>query len=144
MIGMKLEGHRALRRKLTRLSSAMQRRIARKAVSQALTPVNKAAKRNIPPEPEYHLLKKAIGKKVTTYRRTGVVWGGVAPRKEYDGMAEPGQPKPGDQIGLVEFGNESRPAVAPLRRAFDENRMTMQQIMSREVRQNVEREAARA
>ncbi len=141
-----LEGHIALQRKIANLGSpATQRRIIRPAVTQALAPINKAAKRKAPVETG--LLKKSIGKKVAVVRRTGDIWGGVGIRKGFkqevtvDGKTE--MRNPINYAHLVEFGTKNQPAKPFLRPALDEKRPEAMRILARVVKERLHKEAAK-
>lgn len=115
--GVKLEGAKELRRKLERLTAAQQRRVVRPAVTKALSPVVKQAKRNVPVVTG--LLKKSIGKKVKAYTRSGVVWGGVGPRGGFEGVGPDGRKRnPVFYAHLVELGTMHTPAKSPFRKAL--------------------------
>ena len=139
---MALTGDKALIRTLDRLPAALVRRVVRPAVRSALVPINKAAKRKAPKETG--LLKKSIGAVVKVYKRTGVIWGGVGPRKGFRQVID-GKPRdPVKYAHLVEFGTERAPAQAFLRPAFDENKGKAFGILKAKIAAGLIREAKRA
>ena len=149
---MKVLGLRKYRRRLARLRGATRRRIVRPAVSKALTPILKATRANVPTEhpvlsPEQlEKLRKSFGRKLKTYGNSGVIWGGIAPRKEGFEFHDPRTGKmidPGHIVGLVEFGGVGVPAAAPMRRAFDSQRRVAEQILRRAIWAGIKREARR-
>lgn len=139
--GVHVTGAPRVIKKLRQAKLSMERRVMRRAVTMALTPVMRAAKRNIT-EDEYRHVRKAIGKKVWAYRESGVIWGGVGPRKEHD-MFVPKAQQPGLLIRILEFGTDKKPATRPLRRAMDSQRSAMRQIMERESKAGLAKEMAK-
>lgn len=140
-----LQGHKKLQRKLARLAAAAQRRIVRPAVRKALSPINKAAKRNCPTETK--LLRKSIGSKVKVYRYSGVVWGGVGPRTGFKRQVTVGGRSewrnPTKYAHLVEYGTRHSPAQPFLRPALDVERPRALGILASEVKARLEKEARR-
>ena len=138
---MTLTGDKALIRTLDRLPPALVRRVVRPAVRSALVPINKAAKRKAPKDTG--LLKKSIGAVVKVYKQTGVIWGGVGPRKGFRQIVD-GKPRdPVKYAHLVEFGTERVPANSFLRAAFDENIGRVFAILRAKVASGLIREARR-
>lgn len=140
-----LRGAPELTRALKDLSSTVRRRVVRQAVSKALTPINRATKNNLDAgDPEEKAIRKAIGKVVRTYRHSGVIYGAVGVRKQFDD-AEPDKAlKPSNLLGLLEVGTDRRPATRPLSRAIEERKGEALGILERELRANIEKEAAKA
>ncbi len=118
-----ISGDKELMAKLNTLASSTQRAAVRPAAEYAFTPVNKAAKQNVPVDTG--TLKKSIGKRAKSYSSSGTVWVGVGPRvgDKYEG---PNGEKPWKYMHIVEFGSENRGGSAPLRRAFDANKSIAQ------------------
>lgn len=145
--GVELIGDRQTIRKLKRMSDIATRRIMRPAVTKALVPINKAAKRKAPVETG--LLKKSIGTRVKTYARAGIVWGGVAPRSGYKTVDEDGRSRdPVNYAHLVElghmaYGNVYIPARPFLRPAIDTQRSKALAIVRTMVKVGIEKEARR-
>lgn len=141
-------GDKALLKKLARFSGGVQRRIVRRPLSAALTPINKAAKRFAPVRTG--ALKKSIGKKVKMYRK-GAVWGGVGPRvgEQYvvveqvtgaGGETRAKRNNPSNYAHLVEFGQEGAPARPFLRPALDSKRGEAVGILKRGIWDNIKKE----
>ena len=133
---------------IDKLSVAVRKRVARKAVSMALVPLNKAAKRNCPKETG--LLKKSLGKRIKTYRK-GTLWGGVGPRTQIVGVGPDGRKRwPAAYAQIVESGTAphgNHPGTAPrpfLRTAFEQTKGEMQRIAENKVRIELENEARKA
>ena len=118
---MRVTGDRALLRKMARLKGSVRRKIIRRPLSSALTPISKAAKRGAPKDEGD--LSKSIGKKVKLYR--GGVWGGVGPRvgDKYTRETPDGRRKVPANYGLlVELGTRHSKPNPFLRRALDDKR----------------------
>ena len=130
MTTMRLHGHLELIDKLSLMRSSIQRRIVRGAVSKALTPVNKSAKKYVPTKTR--TLRRSIGKSVTVYPRTATISGRVGPRK---GFVREGEDF-GDLIRsatALEYGSQTMAARPFLRWAFHRNQGNMRQIMGTEI-----------
>lgn len=78
---MEVRGIKEVSRALQRLGTRTQSRVVRAAVSAALTPIVKAAKRLAPKDQGN--LKASIGKAVKTYKASGVIYGVVGPRRKF-------------------------------------------------------------
>ena len=131
-----LYGASKFKRKSARLSAATKRRIVRRACTKAMTPVNKAAKARCPQETG--LLKKSIGKRSRVYARPGVIWVGVGPRTNVEGIGPDGKlRKPAKYGPLVEARTHF------LERAFEANQKTVQKTAAQEIKAGIKREAAR-
>jgi HK97 gp10 family phage protein len=140
--GIRITGDKALLRKFKKLSSTVQRRVVRRPLTAALTPINKAAKREAPKDTK--ALSKSIGKRVKVYR--GGVFGAVGPRTDerYTVTDDRGRRRvPSRYAHLVEFGTRNRAPNAFLRRAFDENKSRALRIQSEGIRKNIEKEATK-
>ncbi len=138
-----LTGDRRLAKKFDNLAGAVQNRIVRRPLSAALTPINRAAKRKAPKLRGF--LKKSIGKKVKMY--PGGVWGGVGPRtgSEFTYIDENGKKHvPANYAHLPEFGTIHAAAQPYLRPALDEQRTTAFRILQMGIKDNMEKEAAKA
>lgn len=140
-VGMKLFGDRELRRALGGMRAATQRKIVRPAVNAALTPVNKAAKRSAPKRTGQ--LKRSIGKVVRLYKKRGVIWGGVGPRKGFKVIIDGKAVDPTKYAHLVERGTVRTKANPFLRRALDENKSEAKRIMAERIRAGIAKEVAR-
>jgi hypothetical protein len=80
---MELIGQRELERTFKTLGERVQRKVARQAINAAATPVVKAARSKAPEESG--LLKKAMGKKIKTYKQSGTVAAISGPRTDVEG-----------------------------------------------------------
>lgn len=145
VIGLSLRGHKKLVARLNRLKAGVQRRIILRAVSAALTPINRAAKAMAPTATK--LLKKSIGKRVVRVGRgrSPVIWGGVGARMDpkYSGPGPKAWQVPWRYLHLVEFGTSHSAAKPFLRLAMDSQLRNAKAIMKRKVRQGIDREIAR-
>lgn len=134
--GLKLTGDKDLIKRLKRLGSTVARRVVRQSTTAALTPMVKAMRREAPKDTG--TLKKSIGKVVRTYRRSGVVWGAVGPRKGFETANPDGSARiPTKYAHLVERHNPF------MRRAFDSTSSQVLRTMVREVRKRIEKAAKR-
>lgn len=138
---MTLLGDRKLAKKFERLAStAVRNRVVRRPLSAALTPINRAAKSNVPVHRGF--LKKSIGKKVKAY--PGGVWGAVGPRVggQFEHVDERGRRHvPANYAHLAEFGTQHSRAYPFLRPAMDSNRQKALTILRTGVGKNIEKEA---
>ncbi len=134
-----LIGDRKLAKKFEKLAStAARNRIVRRPLAAALTPISKAAKRNVPVR--FGLLKKSIGKKVKAY--PGGVWGGVGPRTGFRAVDEDGKTvDPIKYAHLVEFGTSKTSPKPFLRPAFDATRSVAMRILRTGMAKNLIKEA---
>lgn len=135
-----LKGFRELTAKLDQLKRSVRNRILRKAVTAAAGIVVNAAKAACPVETGQ--LRKSIGKRIKTYRRTGVVVGIVGPRTGFKN-ATTGR-NPTKYSHLVEFGSATSAAKPFLRPAFDGNQSACLQKMAEVIEQELEQEARKA
>jgi len=134
-------GDKALLKKFKRLGVSVQKRVVRRPLTAALSPIVKAAKREAPKVSK--ALSKSIGKKVRTYK--GAVWGAVGPRTDERYTVEyEGRPRvPANYAHLVEFGTLHSAPKPFLRRALDENRTRVMRIQSEGIKKNILKEAAK-
>ena len=140
--GMTTTGDKALLRKFKRLGSTVQRRVVRRPLTAALTPINKAAKREAPKETK--ALSKSIGKKVRVYKWG--VFGAVGPRTDerYTVIDSDGRRRvPSRYAHLVARGTRTRAPNRFMTRAFTENKSRAFKIQGDGIRANVLREAAK-
>jgi HK97 gp10 family phage protein len=150
VVELKLDGGPQLRRALAELRGATQRRIVGPAANKAMTPINRAAKRNAKSVGDTGLLAKSIGKIQRTYKRAGVVMTIIGARKGFRQVIN-GKPRdPSLYAHLVEYGTAphgSHPGAAPkpfLRPAFDANKAQAQRIFVRTVRERLDAAARKA
>jgi len=141
---MKISGDRELARALDVLGDKANQ-IVKPAVNAGLTPINKAAKRNVPTD--MGLLKRSIGKLVKVYKRSGVIYGAVgartSPQFSAPDAAQGRVRIPKNYAHLVELGTIDQPARPFLRPALDANRTTAFGIVKTKTIQGIERRAAR-
>lgn len=131
--GIVLKGGRAMIRRLEQLPNRIQRKVARQAVSAALTPLNKEIKRQTPQETGQ--LKRSIGKKIKTYRNNGVIWGAVGVRSGFRKVID-GKPRDPRRYAHVV---EARTGF--MRRSFDTTRTKVISILGQKLGSGIEREA---
>ena len=134
-VGIDFEGDKEMIRNLEQLPIRVQRKVVRQATSAALTPLNKAAKREAPKDTG--TLKKSIGKKVKTYRKDGVVWGAVGPRSGFRVVVDGKARDPRRYAHIVEA------RTGFLRRAFDQTKKKVLDILGKKLGSGIEREAAK-
>lgn len=141
---MALSGHKKLQRAFRQLSGATQRRIVRRPLSAALTPISKAAKREVPKTSQpLKELAKAIGKVVRMYK--AAVWGAVGIRTGRVYVDDRGQRHVPTTLGpLIEFGTEDTAAQSFLRSAFDKTRAIAFRILVSGITSNLRKEIAKA
>jgi len=139
-----LIGDRKLARKFKDLTSRpAQNRVVRRPLNNALTPINKEAKR-MAPVGETRALRNSIGKKVKSY--PGGVWGGVGPRtgEKFTKVDAAGNKHvPANYAHLVEFGTIKTRAQPFLRPALDKKRSVANRILKSGIAKNLVKEAAR-
>ena len=133
--GLFIQGDKALIRKLERLKGAVRRRIVIGAVSKALTPAVKAARRAAPVKTG--LLKASIGKKTKRYRRSGTVVGLVGARIGFDEVVDGKKVDPANYGKVVEFHTRF------LRTAWRAQRNRVLSILSRDIARRVNAVARR-
>lgn len=132
--GIVLIGDKQLIRKLERLTRVITT-IVRGASSKALTPVNKLAKRAAPVDTG--LLKKSIGKRIRTYRRSGAVVGLIGVREGFT------QVTGGKKRNPAKYGIIIEARTGFLKNSFISKRQEVLSIMKREVARGVNREAVK-
>lgn len=140
--GMTITGDKALLRKFKKLGATVQRRVVRRPLTAALTPVNKAAKREAPKDEK--ALSKSIGKRVKVYKWG--VFGAVGPRTDdkFSVIDSQGRKRVPSKYGpLVARGTRF---IAPNRfmtRALSGTKSIALRIQAEGIRKNVLREAAK-
>ncbi len=117
-----LVGDKALRKALEGFRVSVQKRIMREAVTAALRPIAKEAKRLVPTR--FRFLKKSLGTKVKTYGE--VVWGAVGARtgERWWGTVRGQTVKPHKYAHAVELGTKTARPHPFLRPALDSRRAT--------------------
>lgn len=134
-VGIDFQGDKELIRNLERLPNRVARKVARQAVSAALTPLNKAAKREAPRD--QGTLKKSLGKKIKTYKNDGVVWGAVGVRSGFGVVIDGTLKDPRRYAHIVEG------LTGFLRRAFDQSKKQVLSILGKKLGSGIEREAVK-
>lgn len=140
--GVTLSGDKALLRKFKKLGGSVQRRVVRRPLTAALSPILKAAKREAPKETK--ALSKSIGKKVKVYKDS--VFGAVGPRTDerYTVTDEQGRKRvPSRYAHLVALGTRNRAPNRFMTRALTENKSRALKIQADGIRANVLKEAAK-
>lgn len=105
ILSVRLSGDKRLRRAFRALGVATEQRIARKAVTFALTPVVKAIRRTAPRGPT-GLLRFSVNKRVKRYRRRGVAVGIVGHRTKLKGRVRGRLESPTFYAHIVEGGSK--------------------------------------
>ena len=142
-----LQGAKELDRKLRKLGDKVHRRVSRQAVNAAATPVVRAARSKAPSESG--TLRKSLGKKVATFKKTATVAAIVGARKSVTGTHKGKSRKPSRYAHLVEKGHIDEQgnhvgAKPFLRPALDDTQGQAMDAMAKKLAEGVEREARRA
>jgi len=169
--GIQLDGDRELDKALARLASREFHKVVRGAVSKALTPVSRSAKKYAKQVGKNKALSKSIGRKIKAYWSTGYVVGLVGPRSNYVDPATGHRPR--FTAHLVEYGTKAHVISAKkwpilvedpdtgkrgtilgaivkhpgtkahpfIRRALEENRGTIMGIYHKELKARIEKMA---
>lgn len=144
-----LQGAKELERKLKKLGDKVHRKVSRQAITAAATPVVKAAKTNANDSKESGLLKRSLGKKVFTNKKSATVVALVGARKDVTGEHEGQIRKPSRYAHLVEKGhidaNGNHVGAQPfLRPALDQTGEQAMAVMRAKLASGIEREAKKA
>ena len=146
--GIRLVGDKELKRafkQLARLDERKKNTIVRQALGKAAKPILKNARARVPVESG--LLKKSLGVKTKTYRRSGVSIAVIGPRKGFKtkvggvktrvGSAKGDETRqvrnPAKYAHLVELGTEHSAAKPFLEPALGNNRQTVLNTFRREI-----------
>lgn len=132
-ITMKLDGLQALAKRLEAIDKKVAKKAIKAAINQATKILTKEVKARVPVDTG--LLRRSIGRKVKTYRQSGLVIGIVGPRANIVG--DDGD-KPSKYGSLVEFGTSTSPARPFLRPAFDAAKDRMLAAMRDVLREAIE------
>lgn len=141
----RMSGEKKLNRKLSRLKEAVKRRVLRKAVTAASKPVLKAAKTKAPKQTG--LLRKSLGRRTKTYRKSGVAVAVVGPREGFskevvvNGKSEFRNPV--KYAHLVELGTIKNVAQPFLRPALDSTKVEATQAMAQAIEAGIEKELSK-
>jgi HK97 gp10 family phage protein len=140
----KLEGGKDLERRLKKLGEKVYRKVTKQAVGAAATPVVKAAKANV--ETDSGLLKKSLGKKVVTFKKTQTVAAIVGARRSVEGNVRGKVRKPSRYAHLVEKGHIDEhgnhiPAEPFLRPALEQSGAKAMDLMQNKLAAGLEKEA---
>lgn len=140
-VRVRLEGMQTLLKNLEQFPRTIQRRIIRKAVSAGSTPVLQAIKANTPRDSGQ--LKRSIGRKIKTYRNSGIVIAILGPRSGFRTVID-GRPRnPLRYAALVEYGTSKTPANAFMRRAYATTKQTAQETIRQKLTEEIAKEAAK-
>ena len=105
-IKMEVEGLAPLLRKLRQLAGRTEMgKVARKAMYAMTTPVLKTARDKV--RVRYKVLKRSLGRRIKTYRQSGVTLGLVGPRKGFRTVIDGKPVDPINYAHLVEFGRKA-------------------------------------
>ena len=146
--GITVTGDKALLKKFKRLGSTVRKRVVRRPLQAALSPVVKATRREAP-KGATKAVSKSIGKRVKTFKDT--VWGAVGPRSDSRfwvqvGVSAEGAPvfhKPAKVGHLIEDGTKNVKANPFMKRGFQETRGRAFRIQADGIRKNIAKEAAK-
>lgn len=150
-ISLKIEGLKPYLKAMQSLKGSAQRRVLRKAITDATKPVLKTAKAKAPKDSG--LLRKSLGRKTVTLKKRATVIGMVGPRtgfkKEVTVRRSARKPSveirdPNRYAHLVEFGTSHSAARPFLRPAWDANLSKVKTIMTKRMGKEIEIEAAKA
>lgn len=152
----KVLGEKELLKALDEFSASSQRRIARPAVRAASTPVMKAVRNNAPRKTEDRTgqLRKSIGRRMKSYKNSGMVIAFVGPRSRMEITDKHGRKvNPTKYAHLYEFGTAPHsvggrfhPGAKPhpfVRDAWARTEGTAMQTMKAKIREQIPKEAAR-
>ena len=114
-VAVRVDGIPNVVRRLERLRSAMQKRVAREALAAGGKIMNRALKDSVA-SPPYKGLKKSIGRRKRTYTRTQTVMEIIGPRFFYRDR-DTGL-RPSAFAYSVEFGDRNSPPKGFMRRGF--------------------------
>lgn len=149
---MTFEGDKDLIRALDRLDDKAVRRVVRPAISKAMTPMLKDARRRAKEIGDNETISKSLGRRSKTYRGPGTTIQVIGPRKGFKDE-ETGH-NPANTAHLSEFGTSPHitkpgvrhPGTKPvpfMRPAFDSTRAQSLKITIVEVRKNLLKVAKR-
>lgn len=109
--GLRLEGTPQFKRVVSELPARVERKGLRAAVNAGASPIVKAAKAKAPRK--HGFLKKAVGKKVKTYRRGGRVAAIIGAKRDVEGMVGKQRKVPANYYKLVEKGHGGKHPAPP-------------------------------
>lgn len=142
---MTLTGDKALERKLSKLGGRVAKRVLRKAMNAAATPVVKAARGNV--SVRSGLLKKSIGKTVRVKgTRAGARVGArtnVAASDDAGNKVEPWRYAHLVELGHIDENGQHVPAKPFLRPAAEQTKGQAADVLSDKLAEGVLREATR-
>ncbi len=144
-MGAQLLGGKQMAKNFSKLSRRTQGKIARSAGSKSMTPVNKAAKKNLRQNGsvESGALVRSIGKKLKQYRKGGTTTVNIGPRvsSQYDVPWAGRIRKPKKYGHLVEFGTWQSRAKPFIRPALENNENVVLSILGSDMGAKIEKEA---
>ena len=133
--------------KVQRLPRAAQLKVIRPALNEASKIILQAVKARAPKDTG--LLRKSLGRRMKTYRRSGVIVAYVGPRTGFkrEVTLRSGRTvfrNPTRYAHLVERGTSRAPAYPFMRPAFDESKAAVMSALKRKISEGIVREARRA
>lgn len=144
-MGAKLFGDKQMARNFAKLGRRVQGRIARSSSSKSMTPVNKAAKKNLRQNGsiESGALVRSIGKKIKQYRKGGTTTVNIGPRvgSQFDVTWKGRIRKPKKYAHLVELGTWQSRAKPFIRPALESNESVVLGILGSDMGVKIEKEA---
>jgi len=140
-----LKGLQDVVRRLNRLDRTLRGKILRKAVTRAVQPITKDAKRRVPVDTGW--LRRSLGYKLKGYRSSGVVVGIIGPRTGYQTTRKRGKTltafgqkltantwkRPTRYSHLVEFGTYRTRAKPFLQTAWRAGRAQAEATLAAEI-----------
>jgi HK97 gp10 family phage protein len=102
-----LEGDKELERQLKKMPDVLFQKTVSKAVSKAMTPINRQARANANAVKDTGALKRSIGKRTRKYKKSGVVVGVVGVKRDHSETDDKGKKHvPTNYAHLVEYGHK--------------------------------------
>lgn len=146
LTGMTFRGNKELNELFDELPNRVQNRVMRGAMSAAANPIVKAARAKAPKRSG--LTRKAIGKKVKTYRKNHVTVAIIGPRNDVRGRVKGKLHRPAKIAHLIERGKINRDGtVTPprpfIRPAYEQNEAESLRVMRTKLGEGIEHEAAK-
>lgn len=141
-----LTGAKELHALLGDLPEKVQRKVMRKAMSAAATPIVKAARAKA--AKRYGLLKKSLSKKVKAYK-SGTTVAVIGPRSDLKAVIKGKLYRPSKIAHLIERGKINRngtvtPPSPFLRPAYEQKEVESLDVLGKTLGEGIEREAGAA
>lgn len=137
----KLTGGRELRHLMGELPRRVRTKGLRAGVTAAAAPIVKQTKATV--KRQSGLLKKAITRKIKTYRGGNVVVSVIGANRNVSGDYKGRKRVPANYFHLVEGGHDSVPGDHALQHAYDANKQKAGQVMVDKMQSVLEAEAAK-